>query len=266
MTARPILALALAVFIVGGMPSRSEAADPETPASPSHTPALQTEAWYFSQDTSSLSHQQWLTLRLYQPFFFDNGWQLTIREDIRGLYTNQIGVDNPDGVWRAHLGDMFAQAALKTPPVAPGLSVDLGLRFLFPTGNLPPFSTGRYQIGPHLGLIWDLPGWAHMITLAPLVRYMQSIGDKPLHSTETTELQFHPIIAVKPWTGWAVSLWREHPFILDTSTNRWFIPLDVMVSWEIIPHLSLGVGGAVSLLADNPQYNHIVYGRVALSF
>jgi hypothetical protein len=39
-----------------------------------------------------------------------------------------------------------------------------------------------------------------------------------------------------------------------------------MVSYEIVPHLSLSVGVAVSLLADNPQYTNIVYGRVAFSF
>src|ERR687887_55011 len=83
------------------------------------------------------------------------------------------------GALLVHTGDWFAQAALKTPDMAPGLSADLGLRVLFPTGNLPPFSTGRYQIGPHFGLIWDLPGEARVVTLAPLVRYMQSFGYQP---------------------------------------------------------------------------------------
>jgi hypothetical protein len=257
---------ALAVLIIAHMIDSSEAADPETPASPSHTRSLQAEAWYFYQDTSDTSQQQRLTLRLYQPFFFANDWQLTMREDIRGLYTNQLGTDNPDGTWQAHLGDMFAQAALKTPRMAPGLSADLGLRVQFPTGDLPPYGTGRFQIGPHFGLIWDLTGALSTITLAPLARYMQSFGDQPAHSTATSEFQLHPIIALKPWTGMAVTLWREHPFILDTLTNRWFIPFDVMVSYEVVPHLSLAVGVAYSLVAVYPQYDNILYGRVAFSF
>lgn len=246
--------------------SEADAQTTTTPVSPSHTPAAQGELWYFFQDTSDVSQQQKLTLRLYQPFFFDIGWQLTMREDIRVLYTNQIGTDNPDGAWRAHIGDMFAQAALKTPHIAPGLSADLGQRVFFPTGDLGPFGTGRYQIGPHFGLIWDLPDLGRPITFAPLVRYMQSFGEQPPHSVATAEFQFHPIIAVKPWTGWMVSLWREHPMILNTLTNRWFIPLDAMVTWEFMPHMSVGIGGAVSLVADYPQYDNIAYGRVALSF
>ncbi len=244
----------------------ARATDPETPASPSHTPTWQAEAWYFYQNTSNTAQQQRLTARLYQPFFLGDGWQLTMREDIRMLYSNEIGTDNPTGAWLVHTGDWFAQAALKTPHMAPGLSADLGLRVLFPTGNLPPFSTGRYQIGPHFGLIWDLPGEASAVTLAPLVRYMQSFGYQPEHSTATNELQVHPIVALKPWTGLAITLWREHPFLLDTRTNKWFIPFDAMVSYEVVPHLSIGAGVAVSLLADYPQYDNIIYGRVALSF
>jgi hypothetical protein len=258
--------LALAVLMLGGMVMTAQAADPETPASPSHTRSFQAEAWYFYQNTTNTSQQQRLTVRLYQPFVLGDGWQLTMREDIRTLYSDEIGPDNPTGAWLVHTGDWFAQAALKTPHMAPGLSADLGLRVLFPTGNLPPFSTGRYQIGPHFGLIWNLPGEASAVTLAPLVRYMQSFGYQPEHSTPTNELQVHPIIALKPWTGLALTLWREHPWLLDTRTNKWFIPFDAMVSYEVLPHFSIGAGVAVSLLADYPQYNNIVYGRAALSF
>src|SRR5262249_18064885 len=149
--------LAIACVLVFGWIGSAAAADPETPASPSHTPTWQAEAGDFYQSNpSDLSQQLRLTLRFYQPFFFGDGWQLTMREDIRGLDTNEIGADNPTGTWHAHLGDMFAQGALKTPEMAPGLRADLGLRVLFPTGDLPPYSTGRFQIGPHLGFIWDV--------------------------------------------------------------------------------------------------------------
>jgi hypothetical protein len=260
-------AIAVAGMLVLGPIGSASAADPETPASPSHTPTFQAEAWYFYQSNpSDVSQQQRLTLRLYQPFFFGNDWQLTMREDIRGLDTNQTGVDNPTGAWQAHLGDMFAQGALKTPEMAPGLRADLGLRVLFPTGDLPPYSTGRFQIGPHFGLIWDVPDTAGRVTLAPLMRYMQSFGDQPQHSTPTSEFQLHPIAEVKPGTGWVIALWREHPWILDALTNRWFIPLDAMVTHEMVPHLSLGIGVSVGLINDNPQYNNIVYARLAFSF
>src|SRR5690349_15924728 len=117
--------LALALLILGGAMAAARAADPETPASPSHTPAWQAEAWYFYQNTSNTVQQQRLTARFYQPFFLGDGWQITMREDIRMLYSNEVGTDNPTGAWLVHTGDWFAQAALKTPHMAPGLSADL---------------------------------------------------------------------------------------------------------------------------------------------
>jgi hypothetical protein len=268
MTMRLIARLALALSIAVTVAGRSEAADgdPQTPASPNHTPLWQAEAWYFYQHTTDTAELQKLTLRFYQPFQLPGGWQVTMREDIRGLSTNEKGPDNPDGAWRAHLGDMFVQAALKTPPVAPGLAVDLGLRFVFPTAGLPPYGTGRFQMGPHFGFIWDLPASAGMVTLAPLVSYLTSVGDGPRQSVESSVLQFHPIVSVRPWAGLTICLWREHPLILDTRTNRWFIPFDAIASYEIMPHLSLGVGAAVRLAGENRLFDNIVYGRVALSF
>jgi hypothetical protein len=66
--------------------------------------------------------------------------------------------------------------------------------------------------------------------------------------------------------GFALAHGGDSALILDARTNKWFVRFGVMVSHEILPHLSLSAGVAVSLLADNPQYNNIVYGRVALSF
>ena len=71
---------------------------------------------------------------------------------------------------------------------------------------------------------------------------------------------------VKLGDDWMVTLWRENPLILNTLTNQWFIPLDVMVHWQALPHLSIGLGGAVSLVSDYPQYNSMVYARAALAF
>ena len=265
---RLLAGLALALAIAVGVAGRSVAADgdPQTPASPNHTPLWQAEAWYFYQHTNDTAQLQKLTLRFYQPLHLGDGWQLTMREDVRGLSTNEKGPANPDGSWRAHLGDMFVQAALKTPPLAPGLAVDLGLRLVFPTGYLPPYGTGRFEIGPHFGFIWDLPAPVSMVTLAPLVSYLTSVGDGPNHSTESSVVQLHPIVSFRPLTGLTICLWREHPLILDTRTNRWFIPFDAIASYEIMPGLSLGVGAAARLGGSNPLFDNIVYGRVALSF
>ena len=106
----------------------------------------------------------------------------------------------------------------------------------------------------------------HEDSLEQIVNYLTSVGDQPLHSSETNVLLFHPIVSLRPLDGLTISLWREHPIILDTATNRWFVPFDAMASYAIIPHLSLSVGVAVPLGGSNRVYDSIVYGRVAFSF
>ena len=245
-------------------------ASAQTAVSTSHTAKPEAEVWYYFQNNTPTSdvapRQQKLTLRFYQPFFFGHGWQLTMREDIPTLYTNQTGPDNPTGAWLLHSDDMFGQAAIKTPEIAPGLTADFGLRVVFPTGDLKPFGTGRYQIAPHFGLVWDLPGWASAISIAPLARYFQSLGDGVKRSDATSKVEIHPILAARLSEDWMITLWREHPLILNTLTNQWFIPLDVMVHWQALPNLSIGLGGAVSLVANYPQYSNMIYTRFALSF
>jgi hypothetical protein len=262
----PRCVLALAVAILAIVATAAEAADPQTPTSPWYAPTWQAEAWYFFQNTSDTAQQQKLTLRFYQHFLLPDGWQLILREDVRTLYANEIGPDDPRGAWLAHSGDWFAQGVLRTPPVAPGLTVLLGPRLVFPTGNLPPFGTGRLVAGPLFAFVWEPPGANGAITLAPHVAYLQSFGDQPERSVPTSAFEFRPIVSLKGVPGWAVNFWREHPITLDALTNRWFVPIDAMVSHEIVPHLSVGVGVALSLVADYPQYNNIVYGRVAFSF
>jgi hypothetical protein len=261
---RQVLAFALSLLAIA--PTAVEAADPETPASPWYAPTWQAEAWYFFQNTSDTAQQQKLTLRFYQHFLLPDDWQLIMREDVRTLYGNEVGPDDPRGTWLVHSGDWFAQGVLKTPPVAPGLAVLLGLRVVFPTGNLPPFGTGRFVAGPLFAFVWDPPGTNGTITLAPHVAYFQSFGGQPEHSVPTSAFEFRPIISLKGWPGWAITFWREHPIALDALTNRWFVPIDAMVTREIVPHLSVGVGVAVGLVSDFPQFSNIVYGRVAFSF
>jgi hypothetical protein len=265
-TARLIRALIVLALIALSAPARGQVGDPGTPASPWHTCCWQAEAWYFHQNGPDQSQARRATLRFYQPFFFDNGWQFTLREDIRAAHTNAVGIDNPNGAWATHLGDMFVQGVLKTPPITPGLHVSLGLRSVFPTGDLPPFGTGRHAMGPLFGLNWDVPGAGGTVTLAPLVSYLHSFGGQPQHSVATNELALHPIIQLKPLAGLAISFWREHPILLNADTGRWFVPFDVMVSYTILPHLSVGAGVAVALRAGTGPYDNIVYGRLAYTY
>jgi hypothetical protein len=38
------------------------------------------------------------------------------------------------------------------------------------------------------------------------------------------------------------------------------------VNWQVMSALSLGLGGARSLYASNPQFENMVYGRLKVTF
>jgi len=227
------------------------------------------ETWFYfrnNSESSDGSQQAKATLRLFQPFPLGNGWTLTMREDIPGIYTNQIGQDNPTQQWNANIGDIFAQASLSTPPIAPGLSADVGMRVYFPTGGLKPFGEGSFRIAPHFGLDWTLPGSDDRFGFAPLARYIRSIGYTPPHYTDINQVQFHPVVRAKMGEKWLFTMWQEKEIIYDFITQGWFIPLDFMVHWQVMPKVSIALGAARSLYASYPQYDNMVYGRLRITY
>lgn len=227
------------------------------------------ETWmYFrnNSESSDGSQQAKATVRLRQPFALGTGWTLTMREDIPGIFTNQIGQDNPTQSWNANIGDIFVQASLSTPSIAAGLFADFGLRLYFPTGGLKPFGDGSLRIAPHFGVDWMLPGNDSRFAFAPLARYVRSVGYTPAHYTDINQIQFHPIVRAKMGENWSFSMWQEKEIIYDTITAGWFIPLDFMVHWQALPTVSVALGAARSLYASYPQYDNTVYGRLRITY
>jgi hypothetical protein len=49
-------------------------------------------------------------------------------------------------------------------------------------------------------------------------------------------------------------------------TQGWFVPLDFMVHWQVLPNLSVALGAARSLYASDPQYENTDYGRLKVTF
>ena len=158
------------------------------------------ETWFQfrnNSESSDGSQQGKATLRLYQPFELGQGWRLTMREDIFGINTNQEGQDNRDQQWRSNIGDIFVQGSLATPPIATDLNADLGMRVVFPTGGLKPFGDGYYQLAPHFGLDFQRVGGFEWLAFAPLARYFRTVGATVPHGTDISQVQFHPVVAVR---------------------------------------------------------------------
>jgi hypothetical protein len=227
------------------------------------------ETWFYfrnNSESSDYSQQAKVTLRLYQPVDLGEGWRLTLREDIPGIRTNQIGEDNKAGQWLTNIGDIFVQGSLATPPIARRLNADLGMRVIFPTGGLKPFGDGYYQVAPHFGLDWKAPGDFAWLGLAPLVRYFRTVGAPVPHGTEISQVQFHPVVSLRLGERWSIRFWEENAIVYDTLTGGLFVPIDAYIAFRIDSALSLAVGGAVRTHGSYAQYDNMVYSRLGLTF
>jgi len=136
----------------------------------------------------------------------------------------------------------------------------------FRIGGAEAVRQGSFRVAPHLGFDWTIPGSEGQFAVAPLARYIRSIGYAPPHFTDINQVQFHPVIRAKMGEKWLFSMFEEKEIIYDMLTQGWFVPLDFMVHWQALPYLSIALGGARSLYASYPQYENTVYGRLSFTF
>lgn len=232
------------------------------------TPVVQFSAhvlnfYQWNQDDSELNK---LDVRLYQDFALGDGWHLRLREDVPIVTTDKIGHDNEDGNWSTNIGDAFLQAVVTTPEIAENTTLEFGLRTVFPTGGLSPFGDGSWQLGPQAGISHRFPNVADGLVIAPTARYLFSVHKAYDDADSYKQWQLYPRAELSFGDKWEIGLWLENPIIYDNVTNRWFVPLDVMVTHRFEGPISLAAGYATAIIDRQPEYKHMVYGRFTIRF
>jgi len=222
------------------------------------------ENWFDFQRNidGSVLGQYWP--RFYILFNLPQGWTFTQRIDLPMSYTDAGGPENPAGKWKFGIGDWFIEEVVTTPEVAKNLNFWASVRFVFPTGGLAPFGNGQYEWAPALGMRYSMP--EHALTFGPVVRYFMSY-----HATEgavgkVRTLDLYPIVTFGLKEGWSLSFYSENPIVYNDVTNKWFVPIDVLLHKRVSRSLDLTFGGAYGLVKDAPQYQYIINGSIALYF
>jgi hypothetical protein len=224
------------------------------------------EVWDFYQNNADGSDENKVDLRFYQTARLLHGGLLTIREDLPIITTDKTGPQNSNGEWLTGIGDAFVQALIATPEVATNLSLEFGGRLVFPTGGLPPFGTGNYQVAPTVAANLRIPDFASGLEISPTARYFTSFAAAYDGASPVPKLELFPKVAVGLNEAWSVGLWLENPIVYDDLTNEWFVPLDAMITGRLTDRLVVAIGGAVKLIDDYPQYDQMVYGRLSVRF
>lgn len=204
--------------------------------------------------------------RVYVPFDLAGGWTFVQRADLPFFYTDAPGPANTGGDWETGVGDALIEEILTTPEVAPNTRLFGSVRLVFPTGGESPFGADQWQVAPAIGVLYSRPDLWRGVTLLPLARYAYGFDTRSPGVTEIRRLDLFPIAIFGLAPAWALHLYSENPISFNDRTNKWFVPLDVLVTHRVNKRFEFGVGGAVPIIDDDRAYRWLLQARLTFYF
>jgi hypothetical protein len=249
---RVVIALGIACLLAGAGTSAQD------------KPPVRFDNWLYFQRNVDDSERWQYRPRFYIPFNLDNGGTFTQRIDLPIYYLNKVGTDNPNGDWKAGIGDWFIEETYLSPEISKSLKWSTSARFVFPTGGKSPFGSSQYQVAPSLGLLYAMP--EKKLTFNPVFRYFYSYHATDDNAGKVRRLDIYPTVTMGFSDGWSFSLWQENPIDYNDVTNKWFVPIDALLVKRLSKSMEFGFGGAYALKKDDPQFKYIINGRLTFYF
>jgi hypothetical protein len=220
--------------------------------------------WLSLQRNTDDSSQWEYQPRFYIPFNLSRGWTFTQRVDLPLSYTDQVGTDNPTGGWKAGINDWFIEEIFATPELAKNFHMWASIRLVFPTGGASPFGSDQYQWAPAVSATYAIP--ERGITFSPAARYFMSFQATEPSATKIRQLELFPDVTLALPDRWSLAFYSENGISYNAVTNKWFLPIDLMLTKRLTKTIEFGLGGAYGLVKDDPQYDYTIYGRVTVYF
>jgi len=247
-----VAALALAACVVGG------------PASAQSLGTIRFDNWLYFQENIDKSERWQYRPRFFIPISLPEGWTFTQRADLPVYYTDKVGAENPSGDWKWGIGDWFIEEIFATPELAKNFRMSASVRFVFPTAGGSPFGVNQYQWAPSVGATYAIP--EHRITVSPLARYFMSFHATEPGTPQVRKLDLYPAVTFGLADDWSLAFYPENPISYNDLTNKWFVPIDVLLIKRLSKTVEFGFGGAYGLVKDDPQYQYVINGRLTFYF
>jgi hypothetical protein len=225
---------------------------------------IEFDNWLTYQQNNNDSSQLQYDPRLFIPFKLSPGWTFMQRIDVPALYTDEVGTDNPTGGWKGGIGDAFIEEILASPELAKNFSMWASVRLVFPTGGSSPFGSDQYQWAPALSAKYVIP--EHGIMFNPVARYFMSYHATEAGARKVRQLDLFPILTFALPHNWSVAAYSENGISYNDVTNKWFVPIDLMLIKRVTKTVELGLGGAYGLVKDDAGYKYNIYARITVYF
>jgi hypothetical protein len=227
-------------------------------------PPIRFDNWLYFQKNTDDSERWQYRPRFYIPFNLSGGWTFTQRLDLPVYYTDKVGPENPTGEWKAGIADWFIEEAFTSPEVARNLKLFASVRFVFPTGGSSPFGSNQYQWAPSVAAIYTIP--ERHITISPQVRYFMSFHATEPGASQVRRLDLYPAVKFGLPDNWSLAFYDDNAIVYNDVTNKWFVPIDVLLIKRLTKAVEFAFGGAYGIVKDDPQYKYVINGRLTFYF
>lgn len=206
-------------------------------------------------------HSETMTLRT-DLVLFTKPDQLALRFDLPLEWSNKPTSQNPNGVTRFGLDDLLAQA-LYVHTFNTRWAAAVGVQAILPTATGLAFGNGRWQLAPSAGVRAELPEISSGSYVGLAVRDYVSVGSSSTRA-DINYLTFEPALNISLPDQWFLNTNPKLRFNLET--NKWFVPLDLMVGKKFGTHWVASVEYQYGLVRDDERYNQWVEARVGYFF
>jgi hypothetical protein len=202
-----------------------------------------------------------LTLRS-DLLFFPKPNRLALRIDLPLMWSNKPESENPGGQTEFGLSDLLMQA-LYVRTIDARWAGAIGLRMIFPTATGEAFGTGKLQLVPTIAVRAELPEISRGSNVGLIVRQFVSVAGDSSRSN-INKLGLEPFLNVGLPKQWFVN--SSPKMTYDLYTEKWFVPLDVMVGKRFGTRWVTSLEYQYGLVGSSDNYKYWLEARVGYFF
>jgi hypothetical protein len=224
-------------------------------------------------DKGGLEPEKWVTtLRTDLWAGLGQGSKLYGRVDLPLVYTNDVTSRfNPNGHARLGAGDLLTEAAIILPPPTSRLGYGFGVRAVWPTAGLDEAGKGKYQIGPLVGLRYDLPEISPGSFVLIEARYQNSIASRNQNSarSDVNQLNVQPKLNVSLPHAWFLTFFASENIQINVADDdKVFVPFDLMIGRKFGENFIASVEYSRGMFHDSgfEPYAWQIEGRIGYHF
>jgi len=194
--------------------------------------------------------------------FFPKPNRLALRVDLPLMWSNKPTSENPRGLTEFGLSDLLMQA-IYVRTIDARWAGAIGLRMIFPTATGEAFGTGKLQLVPTVAVRAELPEISPGSNVGLILRQFVSVAGEWSRSN-INKLGLEPFLNIGLPKQWFLN--SSPKMTYDLYTEKWFVPLDLMVGKKFGTRWVTSLEYQYGLVGSSANYKYWLEARVGHFF